>query len=184
MFIYFWERERESVSGGEVERGRHRIWCRLQALSCQHIAWCGTRTHRPPDHDLSRSQMLNWLSHPGTPEHTLLCISFLVCYFVLMSIFWLTRNWVWKTSENIYHNFFPCFLYFYKAVNKNVLCTLKDILFLNEEHRHFQFNSRQTNISDILQHVLYHIQNNDKLQMAPKYFQQTRSIWDLNNDCI
>ena len=53
------------MNGGGSERGRHRIWNRLQALSCQHRAWCGARTHGPRDHDLSWSRMLNWLSHPG-----------------------------------------------------------------------------------------------------------------------
>ena len=66
-FIYFWDRERQSMNGGGSERGRHRIWNRLQALSCQHRAWRGARTHGPRDHDLSRSRPLNRLSHPGSP---------------------------------------------------------------------------------------------------------------------
>ena len=71
MFIYFWEREREAVceQGGSRERGRHRIWSRFQALSCQHRAWCGARTHKLWDHDLRQSQMLNRLSHPGAPTN-------------------------------------------------------------------------------------------------------------------
>ena len=36
-FIYFWDRERQSMNGGGSERGRHRIWNRHQALSCQHV---------------------------------------------------------------------------------------------------------------------------------------------------
>ena len=41
MFIYFWRRERQSESRGRGgERRRHRIWGRLQALSCQHRARC------------------------------------------------------------------------------------------------------------------------------------------------
>ena len=72
MFIYLSERERESPSKGcrqgrGRERGRHRIQSRLQALSCQHRAPHGARTHEPRDHDLSWSRALNWLSHPGTP---------------------------------------------------------------------------------------------------------------------
>ena len=71
MFIYFWERQREHEQGrGRVrERGRHRIWSRLLALSCQHRARCGAWTHELWDHDLSQSQMLNQLSHPGTPRN-------------------------------------------------------------------------------------------------------------------
>ena len=54
MFIYFWE------------RGGYRIQSRLQALSCQHRAQRGARSHELWDHDLSRSQTLNRLSPPGT----------------------------------------------------------------------------------------------------------------------
>ena len=62
--VYFWD------SGGEVgrERRRHRIRSRLQALSCQHRAWCGARSPKPWDRDLSRSWTLNQLSHAGAPE--------------------------------------------------------------------------------------------------------------------
>ena len=54
------------------EGGRHRIKSRLQALNCQHRAWCKAQTHEPWDHDLSRSQTLNQLSHPGAPLPTIL----------------------------------------------------------------------------------------------------------------
>ena len=59
--------ERERARAGEEQRGRHRIWNRLQALSGHHRARHGARTQKLWDHDLSRSQMLNHLSHPGTP---------------------------------------------------------------------------------------------------------------------
>ena len=61
------QREREHEQGRVRERGRHGIWNRLQALSCQHRARRGAWTHRPRDHDLSRSRTPNRLSHPGTP---------------------------------------------------------------------------------------------------------------------
>ena len=67
--IYFWETETECEWGRGRERGRHRTQSRLQALSCQHRAWHGARTHEPWDHDLSRSWTLNRLSHPGTPRN-------------------------------------------------------------------------------------------------------------------
>ena len=51
-FIYFWETETEHKWGRSKERGRHRIRSRLQALSCQHRAQCGARTHEARDHDL------------------------------------------------------------------------------------------------------------------------------------
>ena len=41
MFIYFWDRETEHERGRVRERGRHRMWSRLQALSCQHRADAG-----------------------------------------------------------------------------------------------------------------------------------------------
>ena len=41
------------------ERGRQRIWSRLQAPSCQHRAWRRARTHELKDHDLSQSHTLN-----------------------------------------------------------------------------------------------------------------------------
>ena len=63
MFIYFWDRERQSMNG----RGAERETNRLQALSCQHRARRGARTHGPWDHDPSRSRTLNRLSHPGVP---------------------------------------------------------------------------------------------------------------------
>ena len=68
MFIYFWEKETECEQGRSRERGRHRIRSRFQALSCQYRAQCRAWTHELWDHDLTRCQRLNWLSHPGTPE--------------------------------------------------------------------------------------------------------------------
>ena len=61
------EREREHERRRVRETGRHRIWSRLQAPSCQHRTRCGAQTHKLWDHDLGRSQMLNLLSHPGAP---------------------------------------------------------------------------------------------------------------------
>ena len=61
-FIYFWEREQAQAGEGQRER-ETQIWSRLQALTCQHRAWCRARTQEPWDHDLSRSQALNLLSH-------------------------------------------------------------------------------------------------------------------------
>ena len=58
VFIYFWEREIKCKQERGRERGRHRIQSSLQALSRQHGAQRGAQTHKPRDHDLSRSQML------------------------------------------------------------------------------------------------------------------------------
>ena len=64
-FIHFWETETELEWGSVRERGRHRTWSRLQALSCEPRAWWGARTHRPWNRDLSQRWMLSQLSHPG-----------------------------------------------------------------------------------------------------------------------
>ena len=50
-----WGRERDGDT--ESEAGLR--------LSCQHRAWCRAWTHTPWDHDLSPSQKLHWLHHPG-----------------------------------------------------------------------------------------------------------------------
>ena len=65
VYLFLRQRETEHERGRARERGRHRIWSRLQALSCQHRARCGAQTHGPRDHDLSWSRTLNRLSHPG-----------------------------------------------------------------------------------------------------------------------
>ena len=62
------------MNRGGSERGRHRIWSRLQALSCQHRAWCEARTHGPRDHDLSWSRPPNRLSQPGAPRDIFLTV--------------------------------------------------------------------------------------------------------------
>ena len=60
-------RERVSMRVGKGQRERERQNPK-QALSCQHRARHGAQTHEPRDRDLSRSQTLNRLSHPGAPE--------------------------------------------------------------------------------------------------------------------
>ena len=95
MFIYFWDRERQSASGRGAERGRHRIPSRLQAPSCQHRAWCRAWTHEPWDHDLSWSQTLNRLSHLGTP--VILFISVLTNCLAVIS------SWKWRRNLPFHH---------------------------------------------------------------------------------
>ena len=57
MFIFQRETQSRGGGGAERQRGRHRIWNRLQALSCQHRAQ--RRTHGLWDHDLSWSRTGN-----------------------------------------------------------------------------------------------------------------------------
>ena len=68
VYLFSRQRETEHEQGRVRERGRHGIWNRLQALSCQHRARRGARTCEPRDHDPSRSRTLNRLSHPGAPK--------------------------------------------------------------------------------------------------------------------
>ena len=76
--VYLFLRETECKQGRGRERGRHRIWSRFQALSCQHRAWYGARTHEPWDHGSSRT--LNRLSHPGAPYYPTLNFFFFSVY--------------------------------------------------------------------------------------------------------
>ena len=83
-YSFLRQRETEHEWGKVRERGRHRIWNRLQALSCQHRAWRGARTHGPRDRDLSWSRTLNRLSHPGAPHYDFLNnILFTLAYFIV-----------------------------------------------------------------------------------------------------
>ena len=70
VHLFLRKRERECKQGRGREKGRHRIWNRLQALSCQHRARWGARTHEPWDRDLNWHRTLNGLSHPGTSKNT------------------------------------------------------------------------------------------------------------------
>ena len=65
MLIYFWERDNVSRGGAEREGDTESEAGSRPALSCQHRAQCGAWTHELRDHDLSWSQTLNQLSHPG-----------------------------------------------------------------------------------------------------------------------
>ncbi|VFV25970.1 Hypothetical predicted protein [Lynx pardinus] len=58
------QRETEHKWGRDRERRRHRIRSRLQALSYQHRARRGARTHEPQDHDLSHSTGFNLPTSP------------------------------------------------------------------------------------------------------------------------
>ena len=73
LFIFERASETERKQGRDSKRGTHKIWSRLPAPSCQHRAWRGAWTHKPWDHDLSQSRMLNRLSHSGVPILWLLC---------------------------------------------------------------------------------------------------------------
>ena len=74
MFTFERQRETECERGRGRERGRHGIRSGLQSPSRRHRARRGARTHGPRDHDLSRSQLLNRLSHPGAPIYVYLLL--------------------------------------------------------------------------------------------------------------
>ena len=70
MFMYFWERQRQTVSGVGAERERETSNLKPapgSELSAQSLM----RGSNSPavDHDLSRSRTLNWLSHPSAPKY-------------------------------------------------------------------------------------------------------------------
>ena len=94
-FHYSFLSERQTMSrGGTGERGRHRIWSRLQALSCQHRAQHGAWTNKLWDYDLSWSWTLNQLSHPGAPlqlcyDEISLTILFCLKYLYQMDLIFL-----------------------------------------------------------------------------------------------
>ena len=69
VYLFLRQRETEHEQGRVRGRGRQRIGSRLQALSCQHRVRRGALTQKPWDHDLSWSQTLNRLSHPGAPRY-------------------------------------------------------------------------------------------------------------------
>ena len=70
---------------------------RLQPPSGQHRARRRARTHKLRDHDLSRSQTLNQLSHPGTPVPRWFWHSIVSSLELYLSL----RPW-WPTLSQVY----------------------------------------------------------------------------------
>ena len=66
MLIYYSERESAS-GGGAEEEGDAESEAGSGLRAVKHRDRRGARTHKPRDHDLSRSRTLNRLSHPGAP---------------------------------------------------------------------------------------------------------------------
>ena len=89
--LFNFERETECEQGRMRERGRHRIWSRLHALSCQHRARRGARTHELWDHDLSWSRTLNQMSHSGAPS--------------------LSSTVIWNNSSQAFYTFYTPLLW-------------------------------------------------------------------------
>ena len=87
FYLFLGQRETEHERGRGRERGRHRIGNRLQVPSCQHRARHGAQTHELWDHDLSWSQPLNWLSHPGAPHSSACCCPVLPAPFAKETVF-------------------------------------------------------------------------------------------------
>ena len=92
LYLFLRQREREHEWGRVRERGRHRIRSRLQGPSCQHRARRRAWTHGPWDHDLSRSQPLNWLSHPGALALPIFELGFVVVVSFRSSLYILDIN--------------------------------------------------------------------------------------------
>ena len=88
--VYLFLRERQSTSRGSAERERERQTDRQNSkhalsseLSAQSLTW--SSTHKLRDHDMSRSQTLNWLSHPCTPIYILFYFVIELSVFLLLS---------------------------------------------------------------------------------------------------
>ena len=96
-------RKREHEQGRGRETGdRSKVGSVLRAAS-----QCGARTHKPWDHDLSRSLMLNRLSHLGAPMKKIFNKCWKPYYNDLKRRFyWLTNNgpWIQAIEENTEFN--------------------------------------------------------------------------------
>ena len=71
-FVYFWERERErerAYAFAQVGEGQQERRTKDLKLCWQQPAQCGAWTHKPQNHDLSQSRMLNRLSYLGSPVY-------------------------------------------------------------------------------------------------------------------
>ena len=75
------------MSRGEAEREGDTELEAGSRLSCQHRARRRARTHGPQDHDLSRSQKLNRLSHPGATDLLFANVSMTFLLFFHVNIF-------------------------------------------------------------------------------------------------
>ena len=82
VLIYFWETE--SISRGETYWGTEDP---KQALHWHQWVPCGAQTHEPRDHDLSQSQTLNHLSHPGAPWIMLFIVGCLGTHTGILRVF-------------------------------------------------------------------------------------------------
>ena len=71
LFIFEKGRERETDRAWAGEGSKRGTEDPKQALCWQQRAQCRAWTHKPQDHDLSWSQMLNQLNHPGTSHYLL-----------------------------------------------------------------------------------------------------------------
>ena len=84
MFIWETERQRQRQSTSKEGQRERETQNPKQApgSSCQHRARHGARSHKPWDHDLSWSQTLNRLSHPGASPKTLFTKSLFIYFEV------------------------------------------------------------------------------------------------------
>ena len=107
MFFYvqsgsFWEGGGgwgASEWGAEMERRREKQgspqvgWGSCFTKGGLELTPCGAWTHKPWDHDLSQSQMLNPLSHPGAPSLAVLKSEYV--------------DWTWRV-ESLLHDISKC----------------------------------------------------------------------------
>ena len=80
MFIFERKKHTHSMSGGGTERQTDTAGSRLWPVSTEPNTELELTNHKP--HDLSQSQTLNWLSHPGAAQNS--CLIFNLCWDVML----------------------------------------------------------------------------------------------------
>ena len=131
MFIYSWGREIECVQGRGRVRGRHRMQSILRAPNCQRRVRCGAWTHQPRDHDLSQSQTLSGLSHPGAPN-LIQFLNWVICCLIFDKIISSIQVIYQKCDlQNIFSKSVACFLLVLTVIQRAEVFHFDGIQFSN-----------------------------------------------------
>ena len=120
--LFIFEKERERKQGRGRERRRHSIWSRLQAPSCQQGAQHGAQNHELWDHDLSQSQMLNQLGHPGAPIYFIynLYPTYVCVYIYIISIMYIYNMYINICTHIYIYMCIYMYIYIYICVYINI----------------------------------------------------------------
>ena len=133
-FIYLLERKRGARESMCSEKGQGQ-------MEKQTPCWAGSLMQGliPElwDHDLTRRQMLNWLSHPGTHELGLLDSTYLLFlsvsfFFLLLSFFHIQNTWANVSDKYIMKNEL--------VLTANIPCTTKNCYLSLSKNLEFTLN--------------------------------------------